>query len=77
MAKPSVEPVLEVKESPTPAPVEKGPFDVADYSLVGLEDQGENIYVPILARSYTKEQLLIPAIAETLHSLGWPHIQKN
>lgn len=77
MPKEKVESVQAGSTPPELTPVETGPLDLATYSLVGLDDQGEQIYVPILARSYSKAELLIPAIAETLHLLGWPHIQKN
>ncbi|GAB2571868.1 hypothetical protein [Spirosoma areae] len=49
----------------------------ATFRLVGLDEAAQNVYVVQLQRSYTKAELLRPDLAVLLHTMGWPHIEKN
>lgn len=52
-------------------------FEPATYELVDLDDQGDELYIGLLSRSYTRKELENPALMELLVTLGWPHVKKS
>lgn len=54
-----------------------GSFELASYELVDLDDQGGELYIGELSRSYTRKELENPALLELLVTLGWKHVKKT
>ena len=48
----------------------------AEFELVGIEKGVKEVYVPLLSRTYTIDELKRPDIGQALLTLGWPHIKK-